>query len=196
MTVLGDDHGNDLTDAADHAVDADERPVGGARVRTAPVLDRPDALGLAMAGLGPVLAGEHREHPRHGCGPRRIDVRHCSMGVGAADEGGVGDRLVEGHILDEAAAPPEEALVLPAQNRLTDVHGPLPTRAALPGGHRALAYLCVGNLISTRQYRNRLRRFAGCSVRDPLSGRTHTLDQAICISSSCESCRAEPYWSN
>ena len=95
MAILGDDHGNDLTDAADHAVDADERPVGGTRVRAAPVLDRPDALGLAMAGGGPVRARKHRQHPRHGGRPRRIDARHRGMGMGAADEGGMGDGLVE-----------------------------------------------------------------------------------------------------
>ena len=108
VTVLGDDHGDDLADAADHAVDADERAVGGAGVRPAPVLDRPDPLGLAVAGPGPVLAGEHGQHPRHRCGLRRIDARHCGVGVGAADEGGVGDGLVEPHILDEPPPPPGE----------------------------------------------------------------------------------------
>ena len=149
MTVLGDDHGNDLTDAADDAVDADERPVGGARVRAAPVLDRPNALGLAMAGGGPVRAGEHRQHPWHRGRLRGIDARHRSMRMGIADEGGMGNRLVEGHILDEAAAPPEEALVLPAQDRLTDVHGPPPcARAALAGGRPALAPCSLSNTLS------------------------------------------------
>ena len=101
MAVLGDDHGNDLTDAADHAVDADERPVGGTRVRAAPVLDRPDALGLTMAGGGPVRARKHRQHPRHGGRPRRFDARHCGVGMGAADKGRMGDGLVERDILDE-----------------------------------------------------------------------------------------------
>ena len=95
MTVLGDDHGNDLTDAADHAVDADERPVGGTRVRAAPVLDRPDTLGLTVAGGGPVRARKHRQHPRHGGRPRRFDARHCGVGMGAADKGRMGDGPVE-----------------------------------------------------------------------------------------------------
>ena len=101
MTVLGDDHGDDLADAADHAVDADERPVGGTRVRAAPVLHRPDALGLAMAGGGPVRARKHRQHPWHRGRLRRIDAHHRGVGMGAPDEGGVGDGLVERDILDE-----------------------------------------------------------------------------------------------
>ena len=128
VAVLGDDHGDDLADAAYHAINTDEGSVDGARVRAAPVLDRPTALGLAVAGGGPVRAGEHRQHPRHRLGLSDVDARHRGMGVGAADEGGMGDGPVEGHILDVTPAAPEKALILPAQDRLTDIHGPLPAR--------------------------------------------------------------------
>ena len=153
VAVLGDDHGDDLADAADRPVDADEGPVDGARIRAAPVLDRPDALRLAVAGGGPVRPGEHRQHPRHRLGPGRLDARHRRMGMGAADEGGMGDGLVEGHILDVMPAPPEEPLILPPPDRLTDIHGPLPAlpaRAALLGGLRAATHSSNG-----KQYQHR-----------------------------------------
>ena len=143
VAVVGDDHGDDLADAAHHAVHADERAVGRARVGPAPVLDRPDPLGLAVAGGGPVLAGEDGEHPRHRHRLSRIHAGHCRVGMGAADEGGVGDRLVEPHVLDEPPPPPEEAFVLPAQNRLTDIHAPLPARAPDPSRRHPCACACA-----------------------------------------------------
>ena len=73
-----------------------------------------------------VFACEHRQHPGHRRSLRGIDARHRRMRMGAADESGVRNGLVEPHILDEVAAPREKALILPvAEYRLTDVHDSL-----------------------------------------------------------------------
>ena len=108
-----------------------------------------------MAGGGPVRARQHRQHTRHRRSLRGIDARYRGMGMGSANEGGMGNGLVEGDVLDKPAAPPEEALVLPAQDRLTDVHGPLPARAALPGGRPRICVTLARNNISTGHGGNR-----------------------------------------
>ena len=67
-----------------------------------------------------VLCSEHRDHPRHVPGCRRIDRRDMGVRVGAAEHRGV-EHAWKRHVVEKSALAGEQSGVLKPFHRLADV---------------------------------------------------------------------------
>ena len=92
-------------------------------------VDVPQHVGLAAAVAAPVLAGEDRQHARHGARPLGGDRPDAGAGVGAADEGRI--RLPrQADVVHEPAPAGQKPIVFNARVRRADVRHPCSPFAA------------------------------------------------------------------
>ena len=122
VRVLGDDEGHRVPHVAGLA-GREDRPAGERHRGAVVGVDVPQDVGVAAAVAPPVLAGEHRQHPRHGARTLRGDRPDAGTGVGAADEGGVGLPR-QADVVHEPAPAGQKAVVLQACVRRADVRHP------------------------------------------------------------------------
>ena len=131
VRVLGDDEGHRVAHVAGLA-GGEDRPARNRHRGAVVGVDVPQHVGLAAAAAPPVLAGEHRQHPRHGAGPLRGNRPDAGAGVGAADEGGVGLPR-QADVVHEPAPAGQKPIVFQACVRRADVRHPCsPFAAANP----------------------------------------------------------------
>ena len=128
VRVLGDDEGHRVSHVAGLA-GGEDRPAGEQHRSAVVGVDVPQHVGVAAAVAPPVLAGEHRQHPRHGARALRGDRADAGAGVGTADEGRI--RLSrQADVVHEPAPAGQKPIVFKACVRRADVRHPCSPFAA------------------------------------------------------------------